>query len=154
MSFTTRSPIEILPSVISSSPRHHPQKGGLTAPRRTDQHHKLAVTHFDAYVGDRPRIVAIHLPDGFKCYACHCGYSRSQVIVILVFHYFRRSGQTSEDDTLERRQMNNSVDGSSVSKSCGHHDLALRFHLDGAVSEIQVHRRDLCISGAAVCEHI
>jgi hypothetical protein len=74
---TTRSPIWIVPAVISSSPGDGPQRSGLAAPGRADQHHELAVLDVQAQVVNSPDAAWVGLFYALKNYLCHLGISHA-----------------------------------------------------------------------------
>ena len=58
---TTRSPIRTTPSVMSSRPADHAQRGRLAAPGWADEHHELAVLDLEVELVDGARSVAVDL---------------------------------------------------------------------------------------------
>jgi hypothetical protein len=58
-SFTTRSPIRILPPEIVLEPGDHPQRRRLPAPRRPDEDHELLVGDLQFEIVDRGSVKRI-----------------------------------------------------------------------------------------------
>ena len=74
---TTRSPIRMRPAVTVLESRDHPQRGGLAASGRADEHEELAVGDLELEVVDRASAAAVGLRHMVEGDAGHPGLTSS-----------------------------------------------------------------------------
>ena len=88
-SLTTRSPMRTVPLRDRLEAGDHPQRGGLAAARRADEHHELAVGDVEVERADGFGAVGVDLPDVVENDVCH----RSPRSAVIVGHFASARGR-------------------------------------------------------------